>query len=212
LYLPPEFKEDRVPVLHAAIAETGLATLVTFGAKGLIASHIPIFLDPTPAPLGTLYGHVSRGNPHWREAGPGYDSLAIFMGPDAYVTPSWYATKRESGKVVPTWNYVAVHAYGRLEFFFDAARLEDLVTRLTQLHESKREAPWAPSDAPADFLQERLKGIIGFALPIARLEGKWKLSQNRSPQDRDGVIEGLRNEGGETGQAVASIMEQGRNT
>lgn len=212
MYLPPEFKEDRIPVLHAAIAETGLATLISFGAKGLIASHIPIFLDPAPAPLGTLYGHVSRGNPHWREAAPEHDSLAIFMGPDAYVTPSWYATKRESGKVVPTWNYVSVHAYGRPEFFSDAARLEDLVTRLTRLHESKRAAPWAPSDAPADFLQGRLKAIIGFALPIARLEGKWKMSQNRPPQDRAGVIEGLRSEGGPARQSVAAIVAERSNT
>jgi transcriptional regulator len=212
LYLPPEFKEDRSPVLHAAIAATGLATLISLGAKGLIASHIPIFLDPAPAPLGTLYGHVSRGNPHWRQTIQGHESLAIFLGPDAYITPTWYATKRDTGKVVPTWNYVAIHAYGRPEFFSDTARLEDIVTRLTQLHEGKRATPWAPSDAPADFLQDRLKAIIGFALPIARLEGKWKMSQNRPPQDRAGVIEGLRDEGGDAAQEVAAIVAAHENT
>jgi transcriptional regulator len=119
------------------------------------------------------------------------ETLAIFLGPNAYVTPSWYAAKREHGKVVPTWNYVAVHAYGRLEWFDDADRLLALVTRLTDTHEAALPAPWAVSDAPADFVRGMLKGIVGFALPIARLEGKWKMSQNRPAADRPGVVDGL---------------------
>jgi transcriptional regulator len=194
MYNPPHFKEDRVPVMHAAIRAVGLATLVTTGPDGLVASHIPLLLDPEPAPYGTLHGHLARGNPQGRQEGDS-EALAIFLGPDAYITPSYYATKRETGKVVPTWNYVAIHAYGKLAFFDDAERLLALVTRLTRRHEAGRAAPWKVSDAPADYLRGQLKGIIGFAMPIARLEGKWKMSQNRPAEDRAGVADGLAREG-----------------
>ena len=123
MYIPPLFKEDRIDVLHAAIRGSGLATLVTLTADGLIASHVPMLLDPEPAPYGTLLGHLARPNPQARGATPGVQALAIFQGPDAYITPSWYATKRETGMVVPTWNYVTIHAYGPVEFFDDADRL-----------------------------------------------------------------------------------------
>jgi transcriptional regulator len=126
---------------------------------------------------------------------PGVQALAIFQGPDAYITPSWYATKRENGKVVPTWNYVTIHAYGPVEFFDDTERLRAIVTRLTERQEAARAEPWAVSDAPADFIDGMLRGIVGFALPIARLEGKWKMSQNRPAQDRAGVITGLEADG-----------------
>jgi transcriptional regulator len=194
MYNPPHFKEDRVPVMHAAIRAVGLATLVTTGPDGLVASHIPLLLDPEPAPYGTLHGHLARGNPHGRQEVDG-EALAIFLGSDAYITPSYYATERETGKVVPTWNYVAIHAYGKLAFFDDAERLLALVTRLTRRHEAGRAAPWKVSDAPADYLRGQLKGIIGFAMPIARLEGKWKMSQNRPAEDRAGVADGLAREG-----------------
>jgi transcriptional regulator len=194
MYNPPHFKEDRVPVMHAAIRAVGLATLVTTGPDGLAASHIPLLLDPEPAPYGTLHGHLARGNPQGRQEEDS-EALAIFLGPDAYITPSYYATKRETGKVVPTWNYVAIHAYGKLAFFDDAERLLALVTRLTRRHEAGRAAPWKVSDAPADYLRGQLKGIIGFAMPIARLEGKWKMSQNRPAEDRAGVADGLAREG-----------------
>jgi transcriptional regulator len=194
MYNPPHFKEDRVPVMHAAIRAVGLATLVTTGPDGLVASHIPLLLDPEPAPYGTLHGHLARGNPQGRQEEDS-EALAIFLGPDAYITPSYYATKRETGKVVPTWNYVAIHAYGKLAFFDDAERLLALVTRLTRRHEAGRAAPWKVSDAPADYLRGQLKGIIGFAMPIARLEGKWKMSQNRPAEDRAGVADGLAREG-----------------
>jgi transcriptional regulator len=197
VYVPPLFKEDRIDVLHDAIRRTGLATLVTLAADGLIASHVPMLLDPDPAPYGTLIGHLARPNPQAHGAVPGVQGLAIFQGPDVYITPSWYATKRENGKVVPTWNYVAIHAHGPVEFFDDTERLRDVVTRLTEREEQARADPWAVSDAPAAFIDGMLKGIVGFALPIARLEGKWKMSQNRPAQDRAGVVAGLEQQGRE---------------
>jgi transcriptional regulator len=189
MYIPPLFKEDRIEVLHDAIRRAGLATLVTPTADGLIASHVPMLLDLEPAPYGTLIGHLARPNPQAR--GAIGEALAIFQGPDAYITPSWYATKRQNGKVVPTWNYVAIHAYGAVEFFNDPERLRDVVTRLTERHEGARAEPWAVTDAPPDFIDGMLKGIVGFAMPITRLEGKWKMSQNRPAEDRAGVISGL---------------------
>jgi transcriptional regulator len=193
VYIPPMFKEDRIEPLLDAIRGTGLALLVTQTKDGLIASHVPMLLDPDPAPYGTLIGHLARPNPQAR--GSVGEALAIFQGPDAYVTPSWYETKRQTGKVVPTWNYVAIHAYGPVEFFDDPQRLRAVVTRLTERQEAPRTDPWAVSDAPADFIDVMLKGIVGFALPIARLEGKWKMSQNRPAEDRAGVAAGLRDEG-----------------
>ena len=193
MYVPAHFAEDRIPVLHQAMRDSGLVTLVTLTTDGLIASHVPLLLKPEPAPYGTLIGHLARPNPQ-AQAAIG-ETLAIFQGIEGYITPSYYATKRETGKVVPTWNYTAIHAYGTLRFFDDRAALLDIVTRLTNHHESKRPAPWAVSDAPADFVQGMLSGIIGFELTITRLEGKRKLSQNRPATDRTGVIEGLREDG-----------------
>ena len=191
VYVPPLFKEDRIDVLHDAIRAAGLVTLVTLTPGGLIASHVPVLLDTSPAPYGTLLGHVARPNPQARGAVAGTEALAIFQGPDAYITPSWYETKRQTAKVVPTWNYVAIHAYGTVEFFNDADRLLDIVTRLTSREEARRAEPWAVTDAPADFIDMMLKGIVGFALPITRLEGKWKMSQNRPAEDQRGVVAGL---------------------
>ncbi len=195
MFVPPLFREDRIDVLHDAIRRAGLATLVTLTPDGLIASHVPMLLDAEPAPYGTLLGHLARPNPQARGAVPGVQALAIFQGPEAYITPSWYATKRKTGQVVPTWNYVAVHAYGTVDFFDDPDRLRAIVTRLTDRQEGPRPDPWAVTDAPADFTDAMLKGIVGFALPIVRLEGKWKMSQNRPAEDRAGVIDGLRADG-----------------
>lgn len=182
-------------MLQDAIRRTGLATLITSTADGLIASHVPMLLDGGSTPYGTLIGHLARPNPQGR--GAIGEALAIFQGPEAYITPSWYETKRETGKVVPTWNYVAIHAYGTVEFFDDRERLRDVVTRLTERQETPRATPWAVTDAPADFIDIMLKGIVGFAMPIARLEGKWKMSQNRPPADRAGVVDGLGSDGRE---------------
>lgn len=203
MYLPPHFTEDRLPILHEAIRRAPLATLVTFGPDGMIASHLPLMISPDEGPQGTLHGHMARANLQWRRLDAAVPALAVFTGPDAYITPSWYATKRETGKVVPTWNYVAVHAYGTIETYDDSDRLLDLVERLTRTHEAKRAAPWAVGDAPADFVRGQLKGIVGVALPIDRLEGKWKMSQNRPAADRTGVVAGLRADGTD---AVADLV------
>jgi transcriptional regulator len=193
VYLPNSFKEERVSILHDAIRRSGLATLVSLTDEGLIASHVPLLIDPEPAPYGTLLGHLARPNPQAQRAIG--DALAIFLGPDAYITPSWYATKRETGKVVPTWNYVAIHAYGPLEFVDDPVHAREHITHLTSRHEQGRAVPWAPSDAPEDYIANQVRKIIGFRLTINRLEGKWKMSQNRPVEDRVGAAAGLEKEG-----------------
>jgi transcriptional regulator len=208
MYVSPLFKEEDLSVLHDAIRQSGLATLVTLGADGMEASHVPMLLDPEPAPFGTLHGHIARSNAQWQRAAADAHALAIFLGPDAYVSPSWYATKRETGKVVPTWNYVAIHVYGLVRFFDDARRLHAHITKLTERQEARRAAPWAVTDAPEDYIRGQLKRIIGFEIPIARVEGKWKMSQNRPAQDRVGVVEGLLREGGPAEAGVAKIVAE----
>ena len=190
MYIPPAFRDDDKESLRATIRAARLATLVTATAEGLLATPLPLLLDESEGEHGTIYGHVAKANPQWRAPVLG-EGLAIFMGPDAYVTPAWYQTKQETGKVVPTWNYVAAHAYGPVEFFEDADRLLEVVTRLTNLHEGGRASPWSVSDAPQDFIQSQLKGIVGLRMPVARLEGKRKMSQNRNATDRAGVASGL---------------------
>lgn len=206
MYNPPQFREDRLSALHDAMRRAGLATLVTCGPDGPEATHVPMLLDPEPAPYGTLYGHISIANPQWRSADPAMPALAIFLGPDAYISPAWYETKLRTGKVVPTWNYVAIHAAGPVRFFHDPDQLLDLVTRLTERREAGRPDPWAVGDAPEEFVRAQLKGIVGFALPISLLEGKWKMGQNRPVEDRAGVVAGLTREGGAGEAMVAQIM------
>jgi transcriptional regulator len=195
VYVPTHFNEDRIEVLHELMRGIDLATLVSMTADGMIASHAPLMLDPDPAPYGTLIGHLAKANPHARSADTGVQTLVIFQGPDGYITPSYYAAKQEHGKVVPTWNYTAIHAYGTLEVFDDPARLLEVVTRLTNRHETRRARPWAVADAPDDFVRGMLRGIVGIVLPITRLEGKVKMSQNRPATDLNGVVEGLRLDG-----------------
>jgi transcriptional regulator len=210
MYNPPDFAQDDLSILHDAIETAGLGILVTMGPEGPEASHVPMLLDRADGARGTLSGHLARANPQGRRFDPKVPALAIFQGPDAYVSPSWYPTKAATGKVVPTWNYVAIHAYGGLETFEDAARLRRLVERLTDRHEAGRPAPWAVSDAPEDYIEAMLKGIVGFRLPIDRLEGKWKLSQNKNPADRAGVAAGLAAEGGADQTALVALMKQPR--
>src|SRR3954468_24333339 len=189
MYIPPAFKDD-IESIRATIHGARLASLVTATSAGPVATPLPLFLDESEGEHGVLYGHVAKANPQWKLPPIG-DALAIFSGPDAYVTPSWYATKQETGKVVPTWNYVAVHAYGPVEFFEDPERLLDVVTRLTKLHEGPRADPWSVGDAPPDFVAAQLRGIVGLRMPITRIEGKRKMSQNRPEADRRGVAAGL---------------------
>ena len=190
MYVPPAFKDDDLDSIRSTIRNARLASLVTATADGPIATPLPLFLDESEGEYGTLYGHLARANPQWKLPPLG-EALAIFNGPEAYVTPSWYATKQETGKVVPTWNYVAVHAYGTVEFFQEPERLLDVVTRLTRKHEEVRAKPWAVSDAPADFVASQLRGIVGIRIPVSRFEGKRKMSQNRPEADRIGVVAGL---------------------
>lgn len=190
MYTPPAFRDDDPASIRATIRAARLATLVTATPQGLVATPLPLLLDEAEGEHGTLYGHVAKANTQWRDALEG-EALAVFMGPDAYITPSWYETKRETGKVVPTWNYVAVHAYGPVEFFHEPDRLLATVDRLTRLHEGEREQPWQVGDAPDDFVAAQLRGIVGVRMPIARLEGKRKMSQNRPEADRRGVAAGL---------------------
>ena len=205
MYVPPAFREDELPTLHATMRAARLASLVTATDEGLVATPLPLFLVLEEGPYGTLYGHVARANPQWKLVPKG-DAMALFAGPDAYVSPSWYPSKQEHGKVVPTWNYIAVHAYGEPEFFEDAARLLDVVTRLTNLHEGSRAEPWAVTDAPDAFIRSQLKGIVGLRLPITRIEGKRKMSQNRSAEDRAGVVAGLAASSRPEDQNVASLI------
>jgi transcriptional regulator len=205
MYTPSQFQESDLAALHKTMREARLATLVTATPEGLIGTPLPLFLVPEEGEYGTLYGHVSRGNAQWGLP-PGGDALAIFMGPDAYISPSWYPSKQEDGKVVPTWNYVAIHAYGPVEFFDDADRLLEVVTRLTNLHEGRRAEPWTVDDAPEAYIRAQLRGIVGLRLPITRLDGKTKMSQNRTAEDRAGVAKGLAESPSASDQAVAPLI------
>ena len=206
MYTPSSFAIDDLHELHQQILGTRLAVLVTHGDQGLQASHLPLLLRPDQGPNGTLYGHFARANPQWKALQDGAQALVIFAGAEAYVSPGFYPSKAEHGKVVPTWNYVAVHAYGTAEVFTDADRLRDLVSALTDRHEAGRNNPWKVADAPADYIDGMLKAIVGFALPIERLEGKRKLSQNRSTADIAGVREGLAASPDAHDQALAHLM------
>ena len=211
MYRPNIFSEDRIAAMQALIRAHPFATLVTSGAEGPDANHLPMILqagegDDGDPSLGVLRGHVARANPLWQAVDRRVDALAIFHGPHNYVTPSWYPSKAVHGKVVPTWNYAVVHARGRLTFYDDPERLRAHVAALTVQQEAGRAAPWSLSDAPADFVDAMVGGIVGFELAISRLEGKWKMSQNREPGDRAGVVEGLNAEGTEAARAVADLI------
>ena len=209
MYTPRAFALDDLPEIQQLIQHTRLAQLVTVGEQGLQASHLPLLLNPDEGAHGTLYGHLAKANPQWRDLQNGSQALVIFAGADAYVSPAFYPAKAEHGKVVPTWNYIAVHAYGEPEVFTDAERLLAVVTALTDRHEGQRTQPWKVSDAPADYIDGMLKAIVGFALPIERLVGKRKLSQNRSEADINGVREGLAASQDVRDQTLARFIPQG---
>jgi len=208
MYIPKHFEESRIGALHGLIREHPLGTLVTLTAKGLEANHLPFEIDPEPAPFGTLRGHIARANPLWRETSAGAEALVVFQGPTAYVSPGWYPTKKETGKVVPTWNYAVVHAHGVPRFIEDRAWLRAFVERLTNRHEAGRADPWKITDAPRDYVETMLGAIVGIEMPLARLVGKWKVSQNRPAADRAGVVEGLRRQGGEAAAAMAELVRR----
>ncbi len=207
MYRPRMFREQRVEVLHATMLEIGAAAVVGQGPEGLIASHVPIEIDPEPAPWGTIRCHFVRANPHAQSVADGQELLLIFQGPQGYVTPSWYPTKRETGKVVPTWNYVAIHAYGTATTFEDVGALRAHLGALTNRFEADAAVPWKIGDAPADYIDGMCRAIIGIEIRLTRIEGKWKVSQNRSRHDRLGVINGLRAQGDDAKLTMAELVE-----
>lgn len=209
MYIPSAFNEDDLATLHRQIEGTRLAVLVTFGSRGLQANHVPLLLSPEQGPNGTLHGHLSKANPQWREMEAGAEALVIFSGPDAYVSPSFYPSKAEHGQAVPTWNYLAIHAYGVPEVIHDSERLRALVSTLTAKHEADRPQPWTLEDAPAEYIAKMLNAIVGFTIPISRLEGKRKLTQNRSAADIAGVQAGLAASSELNDNEIAQLMRQG---
>ncbi len=208
MYLPGHFAEPRVEVLHALMRARPLATLVTPAADGFAANHIPLHLSAAPAPFGCLRGHVARANPLWKEGGADAGVLAIFHGPDAYITPSWYPTKAATGKAVPTWNYAVAHAHGRLRVIDDAAWLRAHLEALTGRHEADFPQPWQLSDAPRDYTEKLIGAVVGIEIVITRLDGKWKASQNQPPQNRAGVVAGLRASGSPDALGMAALVAQ----
>jgi len=211
MYLPGHFAELDAEPMRQLIAGYPLATLVTLGADGIAANHIPLLLDPSGGKLGTLIGHVARNNDVWREGNHEGESLAIFTSADAYVSPNWYASKRETHEVVPTWNYAVVHAYGPLIVHDDVKWSRGVVGRLTKAMESFQPAPWKMADAPADYISGMLENIVGIELPVSRMIGKWKVSQNRTEADRASAVLGLRSTGDHGDAEMAELIEAGGN-
>jgi transcriptional regulator len=191
MYQPPHFREEDLGTQHALIRAHPLGLLVTAGASGLLANPVPFHLDAEASEKGVLKLHLARANGQWKDIRDGASVLAIFQGADSYVTPSWYETKRETGKVVPTWNYAIVQARGVARIVEDADWLLAQIGAITSQHESGRPLPWSVDDAPEDFIRAQLKGIVGIEIEIAEIEGKWKVSQNRPVGDREGVAAGL---------------------
>lgn len=205
MYTPPAFAVEDATELYETMRQCRLATFITATSEGPMATPLPMFLDRGDGEHGVLYGHLARPNPQWKANVIG-DGLVMFMGPDAYITPSWYASKAEHGKVVPTWNYTAVQASGPVEFFQDEHRLLDVVTRLTVLHEAQQPSPWSVSDAPESYIKAQLRGIVGIRMPITTLQGKRKLSQNRPATDRQGVRAGLEESDRPSDRAISTLI------
>lgn len=210
MYQPPHFREDDLGAQHALIRAHPLGLLITAGPGGLTANPIPFLIDPAASERGTLRAHLARANPQGRELEQVAECLVVFQGPQGYVTPSWYATKRETGKVVPTWNYATVHAWGRPRVIAEAGWLRRQIAELTDLREAGRAEPWSVEDAPTSFTDAQVKGIVGIEIPVARIQGTWKVSQNRPEADRAGVIAGFREAGGDEGMAALVQDRSGR--
>ncbi|QXH51499.1 FMN-binding negative transcriptional regulator [Pseudomonas fakonensis] len=191
MYNSKPHQEHNLEALHRHMLDTRLAMLVSHGEQGLLATHLPVLVATDEGEFGTVYAHLARANRQWQDLQLGTEALLVFPGADAYVSPGFYPSKADNPKVVPTWNYTAVHAYGPVEVIHEAAPLLNIVSRLTERHEQGRDQPWQVADAPADYLEGMLRAIVGIRLPIARLQGARKLSQNRSAQDIAGVREGL---------------------
>ncbi|WP_342623728.1 FMN-binding negative transcriptional regulator [Pseudomonas alkylphenolica] len=208
MFTPSSYKETDLSQLHRQIEQTRLAVLVTQGEQGLQASHLPLLLDRSQGSNGTLYGHFARANRQWQALENGAEALVVFAGPDAYVSAGYYPSKAEDPRTVPTWNYLAVHAWGKAEVYHDAEHLLDIVRRLSDHHEQSQARPWSVDEAPAAYLAGMLKAIVGFALPIERLQGTRKLSQNRSAIDIEGVRTSLANSSDPLDNQLAAVMRR----
>lgn len=207
MYRPDDFRIDDPETLYALIRENPFATLVSMGADGLTASHLPLILNTNDSTSIRLEGHFARANSHWRELEFAKEVLAIFQGPAGYITPSWYASKREHGKVVPTWNYAIIHTHCTPKIMDDRDWLVRHVSQLTDQQEDGVSQPWSVDDAPEGYISALSRGIVGVELQVSRLEGKWKMSQNRPEKDRDGVVSGLRGLGSDAAQNLADLVE-----
>ena len=209
MFIPEHFAQRRIEVLHELMRTRPLATLVTLSPQGLNANHVPLHLSQEPAPFGTLRGHVARENPIWQDFDADAEVLAVFHGPEAYITPSWYPSKKRTGKVVPTWNYAVVHAYGRMKVIEEAAWLRAQLEALTAQNEAAFAQPWHLDDAPPDYIARLTEAIVGLEIPITRLMGKWKTGQNQPKEDRAGVAQGLSASAGMTdAAAMAALMTE----
>jgi transcriptional regulator len=200
------FLEERLDVQHALIRAHPFGAMVTLGADGLVANHFPFIVDADASTLGTLRAHMARANGQWKDLDGSQESLVIFQGPDAYISPAWYPAKAETGKVVPTWNYALVHVYGRPRIVQDGEWLLRHVSELSDVHEAGQALPWSVSDAPREFVDGLLKAIVGIEIEITRIEGKWKVSQNQPEAAREGAVRGLSARGGERNLAVAGLV------
>ena len=207
MYIPKHFAEPRVDVLHQLIRARPLSTLVTLSSGGLNANHIPLHLSQEPGPFGALRGHVARANPIWHDLAKDVEALAIFHGPDCYVSPSWYPTKAQTGKVVPTWNYAVAHAYGTVRVIDDPAWIRAHLRTLTAHSEAAFPVPWQLDDAPADFTQKLIGAVVGIEIVITRLAGKWKTSQNQSAENQAGVVRGLAASGVADAIEMAALID-----
>lgn len=201
MYIPTQFEQPDISVMHELIRAKPLATLVTLASTGINANHIPLHLSEDALPFGVLRGHVARSNPLWADLRSDVEVLAIFHGDDAYISPSWYATKQENHKVVPTWNYTVVHAYGNLRVIEDTSWIRSQLETLTKANEAQFSEPWMLSDAPKDFIDTLVKSVVGIEIIVTKLSGKWKVSQNQPLQNQLGVIQGL-NANGQTESAA----------
>lgn len=208
MYVPKQFEEQRIEVLHGLIRAHPLATVVTLSADGLNANHIPLHLFASGNASGVLRGHVARANPILNDIGVGAEALAVFQGPHSYITPSWYATKQETGKVVPTWNYAVVHARGIIRIVDDANWLRAQLGALTDHNEATFSKPWTVSDAPNDYIEKIMTGIVGIEMEITQLIGKWKVNQNQPMKNKISVATGLRESGSNNAVEMAALVER----
>ncbi|WP_338413426.1 FMN-binding negative transcriptional regulator [uncultured Sphaerotilus sp.] len=208
MYQPAHFVESRPEVLHALMRDHPLGLLITHGADGLAANTVPFLFEPgVGGACGQLVGHVARANPLWRTASDAAEVLVVFQGPQTYISPNWYPSKAETGKAVPTWNYVMVQARGRLQAVDNPVAARAIVTRLTATHEAKQARPWSVDDAPADYLDALLKAIVCIEIAVDKLEGKWKVSQNQPATNRAGVVAALHAAGGDEAAAMARLVD-----